>query len=341
MNVVFMNTLEKETGENRVLTAQISIAESQGVWHVLWKNTPMPGAADQELWYEGVSWDEMLSAFRQGLRDKIRNGYRPLIHTEWDSGQGLTGKARMTQMLAYYCEANPNEELFESLRSWRREQAAREGKAPYILATNRVLRMISVFQPRTIEELLQIPGFGEQKAAMYGNDLITITADLPRITEFPLDWVARMIDTNQFEAWLTAQKEQNLRVELDREANKRKLLEIVAGGGSLSDLQEGLSLQRRELLLWVEDLDREGYDMEPLIEAELHEVAEEDQIKAWNAFETEGHRYLKPVLQRIVAMEEMKGKELDRAYEWLRLLRLRFRREKESADVSATSQAAS
>ena len=104
----------------------------------------------------------------KGLREKVRNGLpSDCVHTELESAQGLSGKAKMTQMLTYYCEEHPNEEMYETLRTWRREQAARERKAPYILATNRVLRMISVFLPQSKEELQQIPGFGEQKTNMY------------------------------------------------------------------------------------------------------------------------------------------------------------------------------
>ncbi|WP_187273868.1 HRDC domain-containing protein [Paenibacillus sp. N3.4] len=337
MNVVFLNTLEKEAGDNRVQSAQVSIGESQGIWHVFWNEPNGAGSMQQDQWYQGISWDEMLSSFRQGLREKVRHGYRPLVHTDLESAQALSGKAKMTQMLTYYCEEHPSEDVFETLRAWRREQAAREGKAPYILATNRVLRMISVFLPQSKEELQQIPGFGEQKTAMYAADVLALTAEHTRTNGFPLDWVAKSVDTAKFEAWLLAQKEQKLRMELDREASKRKLLETVAGGGSLADLQAVLTMPRRELLLWVEDLEREGYDMDPIVEVELAAVPEEEQIKAWNAFETEGDRYLKPVLQRITGTEELKGKELDRAYEWLRLLRLRFRREKESLASQAAS----
>ncbi|MGO4269621.1 HRDC domain-containing protein [Paenibacillus sp. TAF58] len=337
MNIVFLNTLEKEAGDHRVTSAQVSIGEEQGIWNVYWNEPDSTGKIQQDQWYQGVSWDEMLSAFRQGLRDKVRSGFRPLVSTDLESAQGLSGKARMTQMLTYYCEENPSEEVYETLRAWRREQAAREGKAPYILATNRVLRMISVFLPQSKEELQQIPGFGEQKTTMYAADVLNLTAEYTRSNGFPLDWVAKSVDTVKFEAWLHAQKEQKLRTELDREVSKRKLLEVVAGGGSLADLQAVLTMPRRELLLWVEDLEREGYDMDPLVEAELASIPEEEQIKAWNAFESEGDRYLKPVLQRIVGTDELKGKELDRAYEWLRLLRLRFRREKERFASQAAS----
>ncbi|MGO4499369.1 HRDC domain-containing protein [Paenibacillus sp. 2RAB27] len=337
MNIVFLNTLEKNSGDQQVISAQVSIVEEQGIWSVYWSEPDLTGKLEQDEWFQGISWDEMLFAFRQGLREKIRSGFRPLVHTELDLTQGLSGKAKMTQMLTYFCEENPNEEVFESLRAWRREQAAREKKAPYILATNRVLRMISVFLPQTREELQQIPGFGEQKTAQYADQLLGLIGECIRTNGFPLDWVANYVDTMKFEGWLLAQKEQKLRIELDREVSKRKLLEIVAGGGNLADLQANLTMPRRELLLWVEDLDREGYDMDPLVEAELASIPEEEQIKAWNAYESEGDRYLKPVLKSLIGTEELKGKELDRAYEWLRLLRLRFRREKERNSIQAAS----
>lgn len=337
MNIVFLNTLEKHAGDQQVLAAQVSIAEEQGIWSVHWNEPDAANEPQQDVWYEGLSWDEMLSAFRQGLREKIRTGFRPLVHTDVEIAQGLTGKAKMTQMLTYYCDENPNEEMYETLRAWRREQSAREKKAPYILATNRVLRMISVFLPQTKEELQQIPGFGEQKTALYAEQILQLVGESARTNGFPLDWVANYVDMMKFESWLMAQKEQKLRIELDREVSKRKLLEIVAGGGSLADLQAMLTMPRRELLLWVEDLEREGYEMDPLVEAELATIPEEEQIKAWNAYESEGDRYLKPVLQRLIGTEELKGKELDRAYEWLRLLRLRFRREKERNTIQAAS----
>jgi hypothetical protein len=336
MNVVFLNTLEKRVEEDRVRSAQVSIGESQGLWQIGWSEPDQGGKLAQESWYQGTSWDELITAFRAGLKDKIRQGFRPIINGEWETVQGLTGKARHTQMLNYYCELNPNDEVYESLRKWRREQSSREGKAPFILATNRVLRMISVFLPQTVEELKQIPGFGEQKAAMYGSDVCKVTSSYQPETSFPLDWVARVVDTDKFEAWFLEQKEQKVRMELDKEANKRKLLELIASGAGLESIQMGLNMPRRELLLWVEDLEREGYDMESLIEAELNSVPEEEQIRAWSAVEVEGDRYLKPVLHRLYSAEELKDKDLDRAYEWLRLLRLRFRKEKDLTSSQAS-----
>ncbi|MCD1260948.1 HRDC domain-containing protein [Paenibacillus athensensis] len=329
MNIVFLNTLEQIAGEGNVRTGQVTIGETQGVWRVLWNGSDPQGRAHQELWYEGVSWEELLAAFRVGLQDKFRSGFKPLVNGDSYPVQALSGRARWNQQLIYFSELNADEELYEQLRRWRRQQAAREGKAPYMLATNRVLRLIAGFAPQTQEELLQIPGFGEQKSGMYGADVLKLTAGKPQPGAFPLDWVAQETDNERFEAWLLEQKEQRARLELDKEAGKRRLLELVAAGGNLTALQASLAVTRREVLQWVEELGREGSDLEPLLDTELKAVPAEEQARALQAFESEGDRYLKPVLQRLYGEEAPNDKDADRIYEWLRLLRLRFRRDKQ------------
>ncbi|HEY0828053.1 MAG TPA: HRDC domain-containing protein, partial [Bacilli bacterium] len=233
-----------------------------------------------------------------------------------------------TQMLHYFSELHGNEDIFQQLRLWRREQSSKEGKQPFILASNRVLRMIGTFLPHTKEELLQIPGFGENKTGVYGTGILEITKAHERTTEFPLHWVESVIDLGQFKLWLQRQKELRIKEELDKQANKRKLLEGIERGENLNVIQPQVTISRRDLILWVEELEREGYDVESLIAAELSAVSELEQAAAWTAFAELGDRYLKPVMAKVYKSEEIKGKELDQAYEWLRLLRIRFRRMK-------------
>ncbi|UUZ87068.1 HRDC domain-containing protein [Paenibacillus sp. P26] len=149
---MFLNSLEKVTEEGGVRSAQVSIGEEDGVWHVMWSEKSEDGRTEQETWYEGQHWNELLTAFRERLLSRQADGYRPLIET---AGSGLTPsdeRAVYIQMLQYYAELNPNETLYESLRQWRLKQAAKEGKAPFIVATNRSLSLISVFVPQTEEE---------------------------------------------------------------------------------------------------------------------------------------------------------------------------------------------
>ncbi len=331
MNLIFLNSLEKKTALNRVITAQVSISERQGVWNVVWNEPREDGRMFQDCWFEGERWEEMLAVFRLRSAEKRGEGYVPVLGEFADPTAVSTGKAKTVQMLHYYGELHCREELFQELRKWRREQALKENKAPFIIASNRLLRMISAFVPKTREELLQIPGFGESKTNLYGESVLNLTKSIERQTEFPLDWVAGAIDHREFTRWMYEQRELKLKEELDRQTNKKKLLEGIFQGENLTSLQQILSVPRRELLLLLEELEQEGYDLEPLIAAELETVPPEEREAAWKAFEEEGDRYLKPVFRKVYGEEPLKDKDPDRAYEWLRLLRLRYRREKNAA----------
>lgn len=339
MNLVFMNSLEKKVGDDRVITAQVSIGEHQGKWHLLWSEPGKGGKQEQHNWYEGIYWEEMLDTFRERIMQKTGEGYEPLLKNLYSAPQFPSEKIKFTQMLYYYSQLNGSEEVFEQLRKWRKDQSSKEGKAPYILASNRILKLISAFLPRTKEELLQIPGFGENKVTIYGGDLLAITNAVPQATPspFPLDWVVKEIDETQFNAWVHQQQELKLKSELDKKAAKRKLLEGISQGNNLSQLQEELNVPRRDMIQWIEELDNEGYDVAPWAETELLHVPEEERTAAWKGFEEEGTRYLKPVLKRTYNETDLKNQDLDYAYEWLRLLRLCFRKHKAASAKQASA----
>jgi hypothetical protein len=67
MNVVFLNTLEKQVEEGRVKSAQVTIGEAQGVWQIVWSEATENAKMIQDSWYQGVSWDELcFSVWTQG-----------------------------------------------------------------------------------------------------------------------------------------------------------------------------------------------------------------------------------------------------------------------------------
>jgi hypothetical protein len=335
MNLVFMNSLERNTGDDRVITAQVSIQENQGVWHVLWNEPNNSGKLQQTEWFQGSSWDEMLSVFRFKLAEKMTEGFSPLL-TEVFDAEGDSGRSKLTQFLHYYSELHLSDEVFQKLRKWRNEKAAKEGNRPYQLASNRVIQMISVFLPYTEEELLQIPGLGTKKVEIYGAEMLQITKSVVRKTNFPLGWVAEQIDHQEFKQWILKQKELKFKQDMEKQANRKILLEGVCGGKNLNDLETELSVSRRDLVLWIEQLDKDGYDIDAFIDNELDGVPNKEKEMAWNAFQEVGDRYLKPILQKVYKEEEMKGKNMDAAYEWLRFLRLRFRKEKEGLQSQAS-----
>ena len=330
MQLVYLNSLEKQTGENRVVTAQLSVCEDKGQWYVYWNEPRGDGRAAQDCWYEGQRVNDMLLRLRERLNDKLSDGYVPLVGDIGGLGD-LYAATNEIGMLQFYSERHMNEVVYEALRQWRRERAAREGKSPFIVATNAMLKMVSAFLPHTVEELRQIPGWEKRRAEVYGDELLGITRGAPRTTTFPLDWVPLKIDSAEFRQWVAEERRQKHEAMNKKRDTRKRVLERIAEGAKLHTLQEELAIRRDDLLKLVEALDREGYDVQPLVEAELQSVPDGEIRLAWQVFEQEGDRYLKPVVHRIASSVDMAGKDMRRLYEWLRLLRLKSRREKNDA----------
>jgi hypothetical protein len=335
MNLIFRNSLEKRLEDNGVRKAQVSIYENDGAWQVLWTEPQDSGEATQECWFEGAAWDGMLQTFRESLRLKLELGFTPLLRGYLENERQLLRvfggtnmhRGRATHMLHYYSELHANPEVFQSLRQWRKEQSAKESRAAYIVATNQVLQMISAYLPRTIIELQQLPGFGENRSRLYGEAILAITANYDRTTEFPLHWVAEALDEAQFEDWLAAQKQRRDDQDMQKQLHQRKLLEAISEGGNLSSLQKQMSIRRSEIVQSVEELDKAGYDVDRLIEMELEAIAPEEMSRVSELFKQLGDRYLKPVLNKLYTEEELKGKDVNRIYEWMRLYRLKYRKQ--------------
>jgi hypothetical protein len=327
MNLIFLNSLEKRVEENRVRTAQVSICEQQGAWHVLWNEANQAGKLEQSSWFEGTQWDVMLQVFRDRLQEKIKEGYIPLLEGYGEAERLISARSRETQMLYHYSELHRKEEVYNLLRQWRREESIKESRAAFIVASNRILDMISAFLPQSLDELKQIPGFGENRTRTYGEAIINITKGFQRETGFPLHWVNEMIDMQQFEMWLAEQRRLRQETEEAKLAGKRRLLEAIAQGEGLSSLEKLLSMKRRDILLAVEELAKEGYDVDIFIETELNSIDHEEQHQVQLLFAELGDRYLKPVLFKLYNEQQLKEKDVNKTYEWMRLLRLKHRKQ--------------
>ncbi|GAF06205.1 hypothetical protein JCM16418_154 [Paenibacillus pini JCM 16418] len=281
-------------------------------------------------WYEGSSWNEMLCIYRHELAIKLGEGFRPLIDGTFHEENELKGRNHVAQRLYCYSELHTNEELYAELTSWRRKKAAIERKAPYFIGSNRLLRLISAFVPQSLEELLQLPGFGESKAGEYGSEILEISCRSEREKGFPLDWVPQQVSNEEYMAWLYKQKEQKYKHDLEQYRTRRMMLRGIADGKNLLQLEQECELSRRDLLEMMENLEKEGYDTEPLIMYELQEMSEEEQKRVWSAYEELGDGYLKPVLQQVYGTDTVSGAAMELLYERIRLIRIRFRRSVES-----------
>jgi ATP-dependent DNA helicase RecQ len=69
------------------------------------------------------------------------------------------------------------QQLEEALRAWRKAEAAKTGKPAFIVLADKVLHNIAASQPRTLSELLEVPGIGPDKADRYGAAIIALCRD--------------------------------------------------------------------------------------------------------------------------------------------------------------------
>jgi ATP-dependent DNA helicase RecQ len=64
------------------------------------------------------------------------------------------------------------EDLREYLREWRRGVSKEKGIPAYIVLHDSSLEEICRRQPKLVAELLEIPGIGERKAELYGDEIL-------------------------------------------------------------------------------------------------------------------------------------------------------------------------
>jgi ribonuclease D len=62
----------------------------------------------------------------------------------------------------------------EQLLAWRQAQARAERRLPCFVLTRPTLRAILREQPRTIPELMAVPGVGVERGRAYGEEILRI-----------------------------------------------------------------------------------------------------------------------------------------------------------------------
>ncbi|MGO3152211.1 MAG: ATP-dependent DNA helicase UvrD2 [Galactobacter sp.] len=76
------------------------------------------------------------------------------------------------------CPAGYDEAVYEALRDWRTRAAKDSGMPAFVVFTDATLMALAEAMPRTEREFLAIPGVGRSKLQRYGEDVLSVLADL-------------------------------------------------------------------------------------------------------------------------------------------------------------------
>ena len=150
--------------------------------------------ARQHLW---VSWSLARNPGGQARRKPSRflTGLRPASVTDRADGGGATRAGRRTGKKAAvckqcqrplassrernrgYCADCPvpyDEELFESLRSWRKEQAEAQSVPAFVVFSDATLEALAEVKPQDRRALQSINGIGKAKLDRYAEELLAL-----------------------------------------------------------------------------------------------------------------------------------------------------------------------
>ena len=97
-----------------------------------------------------------------------------VIHREETAIKGKKKKDTISKEFSFGLPSAKNEDLFEALRGLRKQLADQEALPAYIVLSDKVLHLLSISRPTTIEEFGAISGIGKYKKKKYGKDFITL-----------------------------------------------------------------------------------------------------------------------------------------------------------------------
>lgn len=69
--------------------------------------------------------------------------------------------------------------IYQALRKWRTDRAKRDGVPHYTVLPNRTFEVMARTRPATKAALSEVPGIGEARLALYGDELLALVAAIP------------------------------------------------------------------------------------------------------------------------------------------------------------------
>lgn len=104
----------------------------------------------------------------------ITESQYPVVTLNELSWQVLRGQKKVWQKMVIVKKAKDKGELFEALRSLRKELATKEKLPPYMIFSDATLTQMATDKPTDLELMKNIRGVGEFKLQKYGEEFLTV-----------------------------------------------------------------------------------------------------------------------------------------------------------------------
>lgn len=104
----------------------------------------------------------------------ITESQYPVVTLNELSWQVLRGQKKVWQKMVIVKKAKAKGELFEALRSLRKELATKEKLPPYMIFSDATLTQMATDKPTDLELMKNIRGVGEFKLQKYGKEFLTV-----------------------------------------------------------------------------------------------------------------------------------------------------------------------
>ncbi|MHA7964299.1 DNA helicase RecQ [Paenibacillus sp. CAU 1782] len=113
---------------------------------------------------------------------RLSEGQYPVVSLTTNALPVLEGKQEIMQRVRASVRksgesASGSSPIFEALKAWRKETAAREGVPPFMVFFDSTLKEIAMVRPASMDELLGVKGIGSAKAQKYWNGIAPILAE--------------------------------------------------------------------------------------------------------------------------------------------------------------------
>lgn len=177
----------------------------EGTMPIVYAETPSAIDEERRLLYVGmtrardrlqVSWSAARSPGGRGQRspsrfitDLVQTPRTPSTRRSTTSRNRRRGKAMATCRVCQRpltdprerklgrcvdCPSDYNEELYDALREWRRQQAEQEKFPAFCVFTDATMRALAEMQPRDEQSLARVPGIGRAKIDKYGEQVLAL-----------------------------------------------------------------------------------------------------------------------------------------------------------------------